>query len=216
MSETFTIDMVSRNASVLLTVHIKIKRPVDSPTDYVNRKRNFTLNCWGTVGYNYCFIDILIKWPGSAHDGWMYGSSSWDCLEMEPSQNAKESLSRGDLQYRYVSLGIQLILYYHFWWRNFQKGERVLANVFFCRRLSSAGMVIECAFGRLKVRCSCLRREMDTNLKELPAVIHSFFILHNFCEIRQEAINQNDVLVNRNYDVEFQPESGNRHRVWNQ
>ena len=54
---------------------------------------------------------------------------------------------------------------------------------------------------------------MDTNLKELPAVIHSFFILHNFCEIRQEAINQNDVLVNRNYYVEFQPESGNRHRV---
>ena len=24
--------------------HIKIKRPVDNPTDYVNRKRNFTLN----------------------------------------------------------------------------------------------------------------------------------------------------------------------------
>ena len=94
--------------------HIKIKRPVDSPTDYVNRKGNFTFNCQVTVGYNYCFIDILIKWPGSAHDGWMYGSSSWDCLEMEPSQNAKESLSRGDLQYRYVSLGIQLILYYHF------------------------------------------------------------------------------------------------------
>ena len=106
--------MVSRNASVLLAVHIKIKRPADSPTDYVDRKGNFTLNCQGTVGYNYCFIDILIKWPGSAHDGWMYGSSSWDCLEMEPSQNEKESLSRGDLQYRYVSLGIQLILYYHF------------------------------------------------------------------------------------------------------
>ena len=30
--------------------HIKIKRPVDNPTDYVNRKGNFTLNCQGTVG----------------------------------------------------------------------------------------------------------------------------------------------------------------------
>ena len=47
---------------------------------------------------------------------------------------------------------------------------------------------------------------MDTNLKELPVVIHSCFILLNFCEIRQEAVNQNDVLVARNYDVEFQPE----------
>ena len=97
--------------------------------------------------------------------------------------------------------------------KEFSKGGKSSSERFFCRRLSSAGMVIECAFGRLKARCSCLRREMDTNLKELPAVIHSFFILHNFCEIRQEAVNQNDVLVNRNYDVEFQPESGNRHRV---
>ena len=68
-------------------------------------------------------------------------------------------------------------------------------------------MVIECAFGRLKARFSCLRRKMEINLKELPAVIHSCFILHNFCEIRQEAVNQNDVLVARNYDVEFQPET---------
>ena len=30
--------------------HIKIKRPVDKPTDYVNRKGNFRLNCQGTVG----------------------------------------------------------------------------------------------------------------------------------------------------------------------
>ena len=48
---------------------------------------------------------------------------------------------------------------------------------------------------------------MDINLKELPAVIHSYFILHNFCEIRQEEVNQNDVLVARNYDVEFHLET---------
>ena len=44
---------------------------------------------------------------------------------------------------------------------------------------------------------------MDINLQELPAIIHSCFIRHNFCEIRQKAVNQNDVLVARNYDVEF-------------
>ena len=33
--------------------HIKIKRPVDNPTDCINRKGNFTLNCQETVGYNY-------------------------------------------------------------------------------------------------------------------------------------------------------------------
>ena len=76
-------------------------------------------------------------------------------------------------------------------------------------------MVIECAFGRLKARFDCLKREMDINLKELPAVIHSCFILHNFCEIRQEAVNQNDVLVARNYDVEFQPETDTGYKINN-
>ena len=51
--ETFTKDTVSLNALVLLTVHIKFKRPVDNPTDYVGRKGNFTLNCQETVAYNY-------------------------------------------------------------------------------------------------------------------------------------------------------------------
>ena len=76
MPETFTLDMVSLNASVLLTVDIKkVKRPVDNPTDYVNRKVNFILTCQGTVGYNHCFIDVLIKWPGSVHDSGIIGNS---------------------------------------------------------------------------------------------------------------------------------------------
>ena len=52
-------------------------------------------------------------------------------------------------------------------------------------RSSSARMVIECVFGQLKVRVGCLRREIDINSKELPAIIHSCFTLDNFCEIRQ-------------------------------
>ena len=76
-------------------------------------------------------------------------------------------------------------------------------------------MVIERAFGRLKARFSCLRRKMEINLKELPAVIHSCFVLHNFCEIRQEAVNQNDLLVARNYDVEFQRETDTGYEINN-
>ena len=89
------------------------------------------------------------------------------------------------------------------------------ATICFGRRLSSARMVIECAFGRLKARFGCLRRQLFINLKELPAVIHSCFILHDFCEIRQEAGNENDVLVARNYNVEFQPEAGTEYEVNN-
>ena len=56
---------------------------------------------------------------------------------------------------------------------------------------------------------------MDINLQELPAIIHSCFIRHNFCDIRQKAVNQNDVLVARNYDVEFQPETDTVYEINN-
>ena len=61
------------------------------------------------------------------------------------------------------------------WGKNYS--ERV-----FGQRLSSARLVIEWAFEQLKTRFGCLRREMAINLKELPAVIHVCFILHNLCE----------------------------------
>ena len=67
--------------------------------------------------------------------------------------------------------------------------EKMRKSRFFGYRLSSARMVIECAFGRLKARFGCLRRDMDINLDDLTYVIHSCFILHNFFEIHKEQIN---------------------------
>ena len=72
-------------------------------------------------------------------------------------------------------------------------------------------MVIECAFGRLKARFGCLRRNMDIRLEELPVVIHSCFILHNFCESKNEPINQHRVAVARKHDTEFQPSLDKNH-----
>lgn len=44
----------------------------------------------------------------------------------------------------------------------------------------SARNVIECAFGRLKACFSALRMDTDINLDDLPTVIYSCFVLHNF------------------------------------
>ena len=58
--------------------------------------------------------------------------------------------------------------------KEFSKGGKNSSERFFGQRLSSARAVIECAFGRLKARFDCLKREMDINLKELPAYINTF------------------------------------------
>ena len=88
--------------------------------------------------------------------------------------------------------------------KEFTNGGKNQAEAFFGFCLSSARMVIECEFGRLKARFGCLRRGMDTNLKELPN-INSCFVLINFCEERKEPINGKQVEVVIRYEKEFQP-----------
>ena len=66
-------------------------------------------------------------------------------------------------------------------------------------------VLIECSFGRLKARWSCLRRAMDINMKDLPAVIMTCFILHNVCEIHSEQIQSTALDAAKAYDAHFQP-----------
>lgn len=72
--------------------------------------------------------------------------------------------------------------------KEFPGGGHTLQEQYFGFRLSSARMVIECAFGRLKGRFGALKREMDVKLTDLPYVICACFVLHNYCEINSELL----------------------------
>ena len=76
---------------------------------------------------------------------------------------------------------------------------------FFGHHLSPARMVIECAFGRLKARFGTIRRELDINMDGLLNVIHSCFVLHNFCEVNSEKIVEDIVQNAICDDQDFQP-----------
>ena len=99
--------------------------------------------------------------------------------------------------------------------KEFANGGKNECEEFFGYRLSSARMVIECAFGRLKARFGCLRRDMDINLTDLPNVINACFVLHNFCELRKEPVNQQNLDIALNYDKEFQPPTDTTYKVSN-
>ena len=86
----------------------------------------------------------------------------------------------------------------------FGNGGRTLEEQFFGYRLSSARMAIEYALGRLKARFGCLQKDMDITSMTYH-VIHSCFVLHNFCEINKEVINQSYVAAAKKFDLEFQP-----------
>ena len=87
--------------------------------------------------------------------------------------------------------------------REYTNGGKTPKEKFFGFRLSSARMVIQCAFGRLKACSGSLWQNMNIRLAELPLVIHSYFILCNFCESKKEPEYQHPVPVAHKYDSQF-------------
>ncbi|KAJ8381284.1 hypothetical protein SKAU_G00020620 [Synaphobranchus kaupii] len=53
-------------------------------------------------------------------------------------------------------------------------------------RLSSARMVVENAFGRLKGRWRCLLKRNDIDIKLMSDVVAACCVLHNVCELNKE------------------------------
>ena len=89
--------------------------------------------------------------------------------------------------------------------KEFPEGGGTSQEQFFGWHLCSAHMVIECAFSRLEGRFGALKCEMDINLNDLPRVIHSCFILHNYCEVNGDHISNEAIVKAIKYDREFQP-----------
>ena len=89
--------------------------------------------------------------------------------------------------------------------KEYANGGTTPTEQYFGYKLSSARMVIECSFGRLKGRWGALRRAMDIKLDDLPSVIFACSVLHNFCELHGETVTEERVHEACSYDRQFQP-----------
>ena len=72
-------------------------------------------------------------------------------------------------------------------------------------------MVIECVFGRLKAETWILI-VIDTKSK---FNIYTCIVLHNFCEIHEELIHQNDVSNALKHNAQFQPQTCGNYKINN-
>ena len=62
------IGSMSGMIGVIDSIHVQITAPKEYEAEYVNRKRQHTINVQVVFDQNYKFIDVVAQWPGSVHD----------------------------------------------------------------------------------------------------------------------------------------------------
>ena len=184
--------------------HIRIKKPISNLTDFINTKRTYSLNVQAAVDYKFCFFDVAVKWLGSVHDARLFSNFLLNKKPRDESiPKCGKTIVPGEPAVPICLLGNPAYPLLPYILKEFSYGGENNEEQFCGYRLSSAWLVIECTFGRLKARFGCLNRNMDINL---PNVIYACFVLHNFCKIHKESIHQNDVNNALKKDAQFQPQ----------
>ena len=124
------------------------------------------------------FFYVNIKWSGSVHDARIFSYSKLNkMLKDAEIPHCSKVIIEGESLVPICLLGHPAYTFTIYHERISEWGKNAGKKGLFCCRLSSARMVILCAFGRLKARFGCLRRDMDISLDDLPFL----YLLILFC-----------------------------------
>ena len=193
--------------------HIPIIAPADHHCDYFNRKHFHSVILQAVVDHKYRFININVGHPGKHHDAYVFKESSlFEYPEQFFPDWKKNILGTnvplfviGDPAYPLLPWLMKGYI------NNIATTE---AQQYYNYRLSSARMVVEGAFGRLKGRWRCLLKRYDGEIDFVPNVVTACCVLHNMCEVHNEYFDQawltevenqdRQPLSTTNYDHEHQ------------
>ncbi|CAB4037251.1 Hypothetical predicted protein [Paramuricea clavata] len=171
--------------------HVPIAAPSEYPSNYYNRKCFYSIIMQAVVDHAYRFIDIYIKWPGKVHDARVFSNSSLFHKGQQGQLFPNWTENIGNCEVPITLIGDAAYPLLPWLIKGFQDdGNLSRSQIQFNRSLSSARMVVEGAFGRLKCRFRCLLKRNDTSLQKLPVKIAACCALHNICEMNGKSLTQ--------------------------
>ena len=164
--------------------HIPIKRPVEYPNDYYNRKSFHSLVLQGIADADGRFIHVSTGYAGSIHDARVLRLSflprkvdDGEILQSPVRRIARQNVKPllvGDPAYKLTTWCM----------KPYPETATITQSqiqIDFNKSLSSARIVIEQAFGLLKGRWRCLLTKLDESVDKVPETITVCCILHNIC-----------------------------------
>ena len=174
--------------------HIEIIAPKE-PFDYFDRHHRYSVIMQAVVGKNLMFIGTAIGYPGSMHDARVFRSSDI----FQKAQNGEiltEPLTTVDgVQIRPLLLGDGAYPLLPWLMKPYPNGAILnRSQRRYNKNLSSARATVERAFGILKARWRILLKRLDNRFENIPEVILSCCILHNFCQEAGEEFDDEEIL----------------------
>lgn len=162
--------MLSRFPRVIAVIdctHINIKSPGgDTAENFRNRKSNFSMNVQVACDSQMRCMDIVARWPGSAHDQTIFNNSA-----------LKEKFENGQFG-NGVLLGDSGYESKHYLFTPISNPSTPAENLYNEAQIRTRNVIERC-FGVCKNRFPVLRRQITLSLARVQAVIVACFVLHN-------------------------------------
>ncbi|XP_075056973.1 uncharacterized protein LOC142143161 [Mixophyes fleayi] len=167
--------------------HIPIIAPTDNHADYYNRKGWHSIILQAVVDHNYCFTDVFIGWPGRSHDARVLANSDLYQIAEEKQDGwlfpREKSTFVDGVEIPVHIIGDAAYPLRRWLMKGFtQQHHLSQEQIRFTHTLSSARMVVENAFGRLKGRWRCLLKRIDIDTKLVPHVVAACYCATNYPE----------------------------------
>ena len=155
--------------------------------DYFARTKRYAVNTQGIVGANLVFLHVATGFPGSIHDARMWMKTEIHTkIESEAILQYPEKII-GNFRVKPLILGDGAYTLSP----NLMKPYRHTIQLSreqrkFNKKLSSARVIVERAFGVLKARYRILLKRLDSSITNVSDIIIGCVVLHNLCQMEND------------------------------